>query len=472
MKFSKKFAIVSVVIMLIVSPIAFAALSNQFQTGAHGVGLLKTADAFAYIGDLVTYQIQVYNPSEFDLLNINVTDSMLEFEETIPFLAAGNMSGVTFKLEREVLGTDPNPLVNTVTVEAIDTEGAYSTATTQAATTIAEKWLNITKTGPESAHVDDAVTYTIVVENVGESDLANVIVSDEMLGFSWMGDLAVAESNVFNITYVVPRNASDPLTNVVTAYAEVDQTTVYAESEWSIDILHPRLAVNKTVQPQEVYAQQNVTFTIEVKNTGDTALYNLTLIDSIYGEAPVEIIPKMLAAGESFNWTFNATVNSRCFVNEATATGVDALGKMVCDSDKVCVKVEPKTCPRSKGYWKNHPEAWPVEEIKVGNVTYSRREAIRVLEDANSEDATRMLLAQLIVAKLNRICGADSVFKYKDKTLDVDEVIGDSEAFLSKYPFESNPRGDARKDALQLKDWLDAYNNYDEQCKDYESKDD
>jgi hypothetical protein len=459
MKFSKKFAIVSVVIVLVVSPIAFAALSNQFQTGAHGVGLLKTADAFAYIGDLVTYQIQVYNPSEFDLLNINVTDPMLEFEQTIPFLAAGNITGITFELQREVLDTDPNPLVNTVLVEAIDTEGAYSTATTQAATTIAEKWLNITKTGPESAHVGDAVTYTIVVENVGESDLANVTFSDEMLGFSWMGDLAVAESNVFNITYVVPRDASDPVTNVVTAYAEVNETTVYAESEWSVDILHPRLTVNKMVEPKAVFADQNVTFTIVVNNTGDADLYNLTLTDLMYGDAPAEVIPEMLASGESFTWSFNATVSNYCFVNKAKATGVDALGRKVCACDKVSVYVKPPVCPRSKGYWKNHPEAWTCEEIEVGNVTYSKTEAINILKGANSKDATCMLLAQLIAAQLNRKCGATSVFRYGHKEINVDTVIVDAKIFLGRYPLGMNPRGNARQEALTLKDLLDAYNN-------------
>jgi len=459
MKTSTKIAMVTVVLVLIVSPIAYAALTNQLQAGFHGVGLLKTADPFAYIGDSVTYQIKVYNPSEFDLLNINVTDPMLGFEETIPFLAAGNTTGVTFTLQREVLNTDPNPLINTVSVEAVDTEGVYSTASTQALTTVAEKWLSITKVGPEFAHVGDAVTYTVVVENVGESDVANVTVNDEMLGFSWVGDLAVAESNVFNITYVVPKGASDPLTNVVTAYAEVNQTTIYAESEWSVDILHPKLTVNKTVEPQEVSAEQNVTFTIEVSNTGDADVYNLTLVDSIYGEAPAETIPSMLSPGDSFTWSINATVSNQCFVNKAKATGVDALGKKVCDSDKVNVYVKPKTCPRSKGYWKNHPEAWTVEKIEVGNVTYSKKEAIKILDEANSKDATRMLLAQLIAAKLNRKCGAPSVFKYEHTEINVDTVIINAKIFLGRYPLGMNPRGNARQEALGLKDLLDAYNN-------------
>ena len=461
MKISK-IAVVTVVLVLIVSPIVYAALSNQLEAGAHGVGLLKTADAFAYIGDNVTYQIKVYNPSEFDLFNINVSDPMLDFEETIPFLAAENTTGVTFMMQREVLGTDPNPLVNTASVEAVDSEGAYSTASTQAVTEIAEKWLEITKTGPEFAHEGDAITYTIVVENVGESDLTNVTVNDEMLGFAWMGDLSVAELNVFNVTYVVPENASDPLTNVVTAYAEVNETTVYADSKCSVDILHPRLTVNKTVEPQNFCGEQNVTFTITVNNTGDAELYNLTLTDSMYGDAPAELIPSMLAPGESFVWSFNATISSECFVNKAKATGVDVLGKTVYDCDKVNVYVKCPMCPRSKGYWKNHPENWTVEDVEVGNVTYSKEDALCILKGANSKDATYMLLAQVIAAKLNRNCGATSVFKYGCKEVNIDTVIIDVDVFLGDYPLGSNPRGDSRQEALSLKDLLDAYNNQSE----------
>lgn len=458
MKTSTKLVIVAVVLVLVISPIAYVGFANQLEAGAHGVGLLKTADAFAYIGDNVTYQIKVYNPSEYDLFNVNVSDPMLGLDETVPFLAAGNTTGVTFMMKREVLNTDPNPLVNTASVEAVDSAGAYSTASTQAITTIAVKMIELTKTGPEFAHVGDAVMYTIAVKNVGESDLVNVTVTDEMLGFGWMGNLDVAESNVFNVTYVVPRNVSDPLTNVVTAYADVNGTAVYAESECSVDILHPRLTVKKMVAPTDVFADQNVTFTIAVNNTGDADLYNLTLTDSMYGDAPAEVIPEMLAPGESFWWSYNATVNSTYCVNKAKATGVDALGKMVWGCDKVRVCVKPPVCPRSHGYWKNHPENWNCDKIDVGNVTYSKNEAMNILKNANSKDATCMLSAQLIATKLNRKCGATSVFIYGNKQVNIDTVIVNVNVFLGHYPLGADPQGNARQEALSLKDLLDAYN--------------
>lgn len=458
MKTTLKLAMVITALVLIISPLIYVSVANQLENGSHGVGLLKSADSFAYIGDNVTYTIQVYNPSDYDLYNVNVTDTMLELEDTIPYMAANNMTGVTYTLQRTVLNTDPNPLVNTVSVEAVDSEGIHSTATTQAATTIAERWLNITKTGPEYAHKGDSIKYSITIENVAETAISNVTVMDETLGFSWNGDLSPSEKNTFNLTYVIPLNASDPLVNTATAYAEINQTTLYAESECTVDILQPKLDVNKTVEPQETFAGDNVTFTIQVKNTGDTTLYNLTLIDSMYGAAPPDVIPLTLSTQESFTWSFNATI-TECNFNKATATALDILGKQVTAYDKVFFNVKPRACPKSMGYWKNHPEEWPVQEISVCNASYSKSQAIKILKGANSKDATNMLMVQLIIVKLNRRCGVSPEFKYQHQTLNVDQVINNAENFLCTHPFGSNPRGNARQEALNAKNMLDAFNN-------------
>ncbi|UCH32398.1 MAG: DUF11 domain-containing protein [Candidatus Bathyarchaeota archaeon] len=352
----RKIIVLIAAIMLIGASLVYV-FATQLQPSSHGIGLLKMADSFAYIGDFVEYHIQVYNPSDYDLYNINITDPMLELNDTIPFLEARNMTGKTYTFHREVLDTDPNPLVNEVFVEAVDSSGAYSSSSTQAVTVIAERTLTIDKVGPEYAQKGETIKYSITVNNIGQNNLTDVIVEDELLGFSWQGDLNAGETNIFNLTYRIPCCIEGNLTNTATAWAQLNETSFYAEAAWTTKILHP------------------------------------------------------------------------------------------------CIY------PHSKGYWKNHAEAWPVDWIEIGDLNYTKEEAIDILESANSKDATQMLAAQLIAAKLNRLAGARQDFCHCDEVINIDEVIEDADEFLLEYPLGSDPQDEARQNALKLKDWLDAYNN-------------
>lgn len=346
-------------LVLVIASLAYV-FASQLQPRFHGVGALKSADSYAYVGDPVTYQIKVYNPSDYDLYNINVIDPMLALDDTIPFMAARNMTGITYTFHREVLETDPNPLVNTVSVEAVDSVGVYSSASTQAITTIAEHLIYISKVGPEFAYEGERIVYRIAVNNTADADISDVVVEDDMLGFSWVGDLSKGEVDIFNLTYTVPCFEAENLTNVVTVTAQLNETTIYAEASWTIKILHPWLT-------------------------------------------------------------------------------------------------------HSIGYWKNHPEEWPTDQIEIGNITYTKEDALQILKEANAKDATKMLAAQLIAAKLNRLNGASPCFSYCGEHLNIEDIISDADLFLTNHPIGSNPQHEDRQAALHLKDMLDAYNN--RECK-------
>jgi hypothetical protein len=58
------------------------------------------------------------------------------------------------------------------------------------------------------------------------------------------------------------------------------------------------------------------------------------------------------------------------------------------------------------GYWKNHPEAWPVESITVGGVVYTKAQAIDILEKPG-KDRTLTMFSSLVPAKLNVTIGND-----------------------------------------------------------------
>jgi hypothetical protein len=59
------------------------------------------------------------------------------------------------------------------------------------------------------------------------------------------------------------------------------------------------------------------------------------------------------------------------------------------------------------GYWKNHPEAWPVETIVIGGVTYTKALAISWLENVG-KDKTTTMFSSLLSAKLNVMVGNDA----------------------------------------------------------------
>ena len=60
---------------------------------------------------------------------------------------------------------------------------------------------------------------------------------------------------------------------------------------------------------------------------------------------------------------------------------------------------------RSPGYWKNHPEAWPVNTITIGGVTYTKEEAICYMKMPVKGDKTITMFKALVSAKLNEANG-------------------------------------------------------------------
>ncbi|MGZ8706340.1 MAG: hypothetical protein ACXW0R_03030 [Gaiellaceae bacterium] len=63
----------------------------------------------------------------------------------------------------------------------------------------------------------------------------------------------------------------------------------------------------------------------------------------------------------------------------------------------------------TQGYWKNHADAWPVQTITLGGISYTKSQAITLLQTPPAGgNATLILVHQLIAAKLNVAAGAPS----------------------------------------------------------------
>jgi hypothetical protein len=107
---------------------------------------------------------------------------------------------------------------------------------------------------------------------------------------------------------------------------------------------------------------------------------------------------------------------------------------------------------RSQGYWKNHPDAWPIEEIEIGGVTYEQWEAILIMKLPTKGNKWLNLFEQLVAAKLNVQTGnpADCI----------DDAILDADLWLEFNPGPVRANSPAWKGEGQyLHAELDDYNN-------------
>ena len=77
------------------------------------------------------------------------------------------------------------------------------------------------------------------------------------------------------------------------------------------------------------------------------------------------------------------------------------------------------------GYWKNHPEAWPVTTVTVGGVVYTRDQAIAILSSPVTRDKTYTMFSSLVPAMLNVAINNDSTC--------VTETINAAQAWMASY---------------------------------------
>ncbi len=112
-------------------------------------------------------------------------------------------------------------------------------------------------------------------------------------------------------------------------------------------------------------------------------------------------------------------------------------------------------CPLSQGFWKTHPNAWPVTSLTLGSQTYTEVELLKILKTPVRGDASLILAHQLIAAKLNIANGSNPV--------PVISTIADADSLLSgfsgKLPYHVSPSSTIGKQMVNNASTLDSYNN-------------
>ena len=313
------------------------------------ITVTKSCTPTAQVGDTITYTITVTNSGDENLESITVSDSLLgdlssSFADT---LAAGDSESHDFTYV--VTAQSPDPVPNTVTASGVGvTSEDTVTATASCSTDVLHPEINIVKDGPLVVHVGDTITYTFEVTNPGELELFDVVLSDPICDAGTILPGADVDSSLspggeevwhFTCTHLVTAGDQDPLPNTATITGDTSEgeggQEVSDTDDHLVDIITPGISIVKTVDEEVVPIGTTVTFTYVIVNTGDTTLYNITVVDDILGL--IGTIDVLEAGAPPVTLTKDFVVGDEIVTNVGTVVGEDILGRSVSANDTATV---------------------------------------------------------------------------------------------------------------------------------------
>ncbi len=289
--------------------------TSTVQVIEPGLTITKTASAEVVLpGTAVTYTYEVTNTGDVGLTVLGPEDDQcapLNFEggDRPPFngILEGANSGApetfTYTCTR-VLEMPPEPAtthVNNVAVGGVDPLGNLYLAADTAVVRVFDPAINLTKTvSDELVLSGTTVTYDFTVTNTGTSPipaddvLANVVLVDDsdppvptcdsptFVGGDTNGDDLLQREPVETWTYECSAAITDPTTDVAlvtgtggTQFQPPLPVDVSAEAAAFVQPFNPAIEITKTAAPTRIVGSGPVTYTYEVRNTGDVPLSNV-----------------------------------------------------------------------------------------------------------------------------------------------------------------------------------------------------
>jgi uncharacterized repeat protein (TIGR01451 family) len=200
-------------------------------------------------------------------------------------------------------------------------------------------------------------------------------------------------------------NATASFTNVAvaTGHPEVGGD-VSSEDSAHVTVIHPAISVSKTPHTQTVAFAGTVTFTIGVKNTGDSVLTHVHVTDAqAPGCARTEAdLPQLasMAPGDELSYSCTVANVMAAFTNVATAIGTPQVGPDVSASDSASVSVGPPPPPVT------HPAISIVKNPKSQTVTVGHTATFTITVTNTGDVAlTNVTVADALSPNCNRTIG-------------------------------------------------------------------
>ncbi|MDX1357854.1 MAG: InlB B-repeat-containing protein, partial [Clostridia bacterium] len=268
------------------------------------------------IGDEVSYTFTITNHGNVIIKNILLSDPEITFITVPgPFDLAPGHSAVFADIGYHVIDEDDalaGFFTNIARAEGTTDELQRPSVATGMATVLVnsakpsiilqkEAWAD-----HNPAEAGDKITYEFTVTNNGPVTLYDVYVDDNDIGFtSTRVTLAPGAQHTWILPdfYEVTEDDlfSGDIYNEATAYGWASMATkpVTHTDNATVNVAEPepKITIEKSVDDNNVYAGQTVVFTMEVENSGNVTLYDVTLTDVLLD---VSSYRDFLAPGDSF----------------------------------------------------------------------------------------------------------------------------------------------------------------------------
>ncbi|MEW2501826.1 hypothetical protein AB0878_15220 [Amycolatopsis sp. NPDC047767] len=310
----------------------FVAQNLVFSVPVPDLQLVTHADPpRAHAGDQVAVTVGVTNPNDTAATGVEVTDDRFPAcTKKIGELAAGATTGYQCTVtapDDDV--TSAAKVTGTSTLgDALDGSATTRLDVVHPAITLAQQ------VDKAAYRAGDPVTFTVTATNTGDVPLHDVAVTNANVGACarTIGTLAPAQHTTSTCTAKAPVpdtsasvGGTDPLGKTVTADADV-----------KVPVIAPALDVTKTVDPAVVHAGEPVTWTITVRNTGDSPLNPVVVTDATTPECSRTFGALAAGAQQSFPCGANPPLTT---TNTVTAIGTDLSGQLVTDTASATAKV-------------------------------------------------------------------------------------------------------------------------------------
>ena len=236
--------------------------SDSVPTVVPDITVTKTGDALSKATDDITYTIEICNAGVLPVTRTSVVDALLGGDISGSFaasLAPGQCSSANFTYT--VLGSDPDPLVNSVTA-VYSGAGASDTASASATTNLFQPSVAVTKScGPDPISVGAVETCVINVSDTSSADapaLTNGTITDTL-----SGDLLLAGN-----TAVVASTCTGTLPEGATCQITTNRTVLASDPSPLVNTV--TVHYNPEGFPNDITASASDSVVIQVLGTGCT----------------------------------------------------------------------------------------------------------------------------------------------------------------------------------------------------------